>query len=153
MLRPLDRIVEFAIGALAVALIATAFGQVVARYVFAQSFVWVLEVDVLLMVWLALLSGYLGVRRHAHMATDFLVARFAAAARRRLALVVNLLCVLIVVVIGWNSLAIVDAMTGMYFISIPVEQTVLYMSLPTGMALMLVALLAELASLVRGARP
>src|SRR5690606_22382826 len=62
MLGRLDRLVEFTIGAIAIALVITAFAQVVARYVFGHSFVWVLEVDVLLMVWLTLLSGYVGVR-------------------------------------------------------------------------------------------
>ncbi|MCL4746199.1 MAG: TRAP transporter small permease [Burkholderiaceae bacterium] len=152
MLRLLDRLVGFVVGAVALALIATAFGQVVARYVFSQSFVWVLEVDVLLMVWLALLSGYLGVRRHGHMATDFLIVRLGEAARRRLAFAVHLLCALLVAVIGWNSLAVVDAMRGMYFVSIPLEQTALYMSLPVGMALMLVALVAEMRAMIGGER-
>ena len=61
MLRGLDRLVEFLVGALAVALIATAFGQVVARYLFSYSFSWVLEVDVMLLVWLTFLSIGLGV--------------------------------------------------------------------------------------------
>lgn len=150
MLQRLDRLVEFTIGAIAVALIGTAFGQVVARYAFGESFAWVLEVDVMLMAWLTMLSGYVGVRRHAHMATDFLVARLSPAWRRRMAIVAGLLCALIVAIIGWTSQSIVDSMRGMYFVSIHVEQTVLYASLPVGMGLMLLAILVDLAKLVRG---
>lgn len=149
MLRILDRAVETAIGAIAVALIATAFAQVVARYVFAHSFAWVLEIDILLLVWMTLLSGYLGVRRRAHMAADFLVERLAARARRRFALAVQGLCAFLVVVVGWASLEIVESMQGMYFVSVPVEQTVLYASLPVGMALMLLALAVEIVRLLR----
>lgn len=150
MLHRLDRLVAFTIGAIAVALVATAFGQVVARYAFGQSFAWVLEVDVMLMVWLTMLSGYVGVRRRAHMATDFLVAQLSPAWRRRMAIVAGLLCALIVVIIGWTSRDIVDSMSGMYFVSIHLEQTVMYASLPVGMGLMLVAIVADLAKLVRG---
>lgn len=150
MLRVLDRLVEFVVGALAVALIVTAFGQVVARYVFAQAFPWVLEVDVMLLVWLTFLSGYVGVRRHSHMATDFAVAALSAVWRRRVAIVVYLLCALLVAIVGWSSLTVIDAMSGMYFVSIPVEQTVMYASLPVGMGLMFVAIVAELVTLLRG---
>lgn len=150
MLRRLDSLVEFTIGAIAVALIATAFGQVVARYLFGQSFAWVLEVDVMLMVWLTLLSGYVGVRRHAHMATDFLVAALSPAWRRGASILAWTLCALLVAIIGWTSLIIVDSMSGMYFVSIHVEQTVMYASLPVGMSLMLLAIVVELTGLVRG---
>lgn len=149
MLRILDRGVEFTIGAIAIALVVTAFGQVVARYGFSYSFPWVLEVDVLLMVWLTFLSGYVGVRRRAHMATDFVVASLPAAWRRRLAIVAWLLCALLVIIVGWSSGTVIDAMAGMYFVSIPVEQTVMYASLPVGMALMLVAIVVELVALLR----
>lgn len=150
--RGLDRLVEIAIGVIAVALVVTAFGQVVARYLFSHSFVWVLEVDVLLMVWLTFLSGYVGVRRRAHMATDFVVASLSAAARRRAAIVVALLSAALVAIIGWSSREVLDAMSGMQFVSIPIEQNVMYASVPVGMGLMLVAIVAELVELVR-ARP
>ncbi len=149
MLRGIDRLVEFLVGALAAALIATAFGQVVARYLFSYSFSWVLEVDVMLLVWLTFLSGYLGVRRHAHMATDFAVATLPARWRHDLSIVAWLLCAILVAIVGWSSLAVVDSMRGMPFVSIPVEQTVLYTCLPVGMGLMFVAICAELATLVR----
>lgn len=150
MLGRLDRCVEFTIGAIAVALIATAFGQVVARYAFGQSFAWVLEVDVMLMVWLTMLSGYVGVRRRAHMGTDFLVASLSPAWRRRASILAWTLCALLVAIVGWTSRVIVDSMSGMYFVSIHVEQTVMYASLPVGMGLMLLAIVVELADLVRG---
>ena len=150
MLGRLDRLVEYTIGAIAVALVVTAFGQVVARYVFGHSFVWVLEVDVLLMVWLTLLSGYVGVRRRAHMATDVFVASLPPAWRRRAAILAWTLCATLVAIVGWSSRVVIDAMSGMYFVSIPIEQTVMYASLPVGMGLMLVAIVVEIAALARG---
>ena len=49
MLKLLDRAVAAAIGLIAAALLVTAFGQVIARYVFARPFTWVLEFDVVLL--------------------------------------------------------------------------------------------------------
>lgn len=153
LLRILDRTIELAIGTIALALIVTAFGQVVARYLFGQAFSWVLEVDVLLMVWLTLLSGYLGVRRRGLMATDFLVARLAHRPRWLVALAVQALCGALAAIVGWHSFAIIDAMQGMRFVSIDIEQTALYWSLPVGMGLMLLAIAVEFATLLRqGAR-
>lgn len=142
--------IESTIGAIAVALVVTAFGQVVARYGFSYSFPWVLEVDVMLMVWLTFLSGYVGVRRRAHMATDFLVASLSGTWRRRVAIVAWLLCAMLVALVGWNSIPVLDAMTGMHFVSVPIQLNAMYASLPVGMALMLVAIAAELVALVRG---
>ena len=86
MLKPLDRTIEILIAVIAVALLVTAFGQVVARFVFNQPFTWVLELDVLLLVWLTMLSGYIGVRRNLHMAVDFIVAQWHPQWRRAAAL-------------------------------------------------------------------
>ena len=149
LLRALDRTIEVGIGVIALALIATAFGQVVARYVFGQAFGWALEVDVLLMVWLTMLSGYLGVRRRSHMATDFIVARFGPGVQRAVAVLVQLLCAALVTIVGLNSFAIIDAMQGMRFVSIDIEQTALYWSLPIGMGLMLLAIGVEFARRLR----
>jgi C4-dicarboxylate transporter DctQ subunit len=152
MLRALDRAVETLLGLIAVALIATAFGQVVARYAFSRPFTWVLELDVLLLVWAAMLSGYVGVRRNAHMAVDMLVARAAPASRRRIALASHALCMAFVALCGWKSFDVIDAMQGMRFTSIALELPWLYWSLPAGCGLMLLALAAGVPALVRGRR-
>jgi TRAP-type C4-dicarboxylate transport system permease small subunit len=150
MLRWLDRAVETLLGLLALALAGTAFAQVVARYVFASAFTWVLELDVLLLVWLTMLSGYVGVRRGAHMASDFALGRLSGAARRRIAIASQLLCGAFVGLAGWKSFDVIDAMQGMAFASIPVGQPVLYWALPVGMGLMLLAIAAEILRLARG---
>lgn len=140
MLRLLDRAVEGALGLIAAALIATAGGQVVARYLFNQPFGWVLELDVLLLVWLAMLSGYVGVRRKAHMAMDEFVGRLSPANRRRAALASYALCIGFTALLAWKSVAVVDAMRGIPFTTLGIEQPWLYASLPVGALLMLVAL-------------
>lgn len=149
MVRWLDRAVETMLALLLLALIATVFAQVIARYVFAQPFSWVLELDVLLLVWLTMLSGYVGVRRGTHIASDFALRSASSVTRHRFAIAVQLLCAMFVALAGWKSLENIDAMKGMPLASLPLEQPVIYWSLPVGMGLMVVATVLELRHLVR----
>ena len=144
MLKLLDRAVAAAIGLIAAALLATAFGQVIARYVFNRPFTWVLELDVVLMVWLTLLAGYIGVRRNLHMAVDFVVAKWPPRARRGAEIGSLLLSAGFTGVLLWAGFPVIDAMEGMEFVALGAAQNWMYWSLPVGAALMLVAFAAEL---------
>lgn len=143
MLKSLDRIIELAIGLLAIALLVTAFGQVIARYAFGQPFTWVLELDVMLLVWLAMLSGYVGIRRNLHMAVEFVVAKWPPRVRRWTALVSLGASAAFTAILGWTSLAVIESMEGMEFVALGVGQTWMYWSVPAGAALMLLAFAAE----------
>ena len=143
MLKLLDRAVEILIGLLAAALLVTAFGQVVARYVFNRPFTWVLELDVLLLVWLTMLAGYVGVRRNLHMAVDFVVAKWRPGARRIAGVAALLLSAGFTAILGWTSLPVVESMEGMWFTALGIGQPWMYWSVPVGAALMLVAFAAE----------
>ncbi|HEY7609905.1 MAG TPA: TRAP transporter small permease [Alphaproteobacteria bacterium] len=144
MLTLLDRAVAALIGLIAASLLATAFGQVVARYVFDRPFTWVLELDVILLVWLTMLAGYVGVRRNLHMAVDFVVAKWRPGARRAAALASLALSAGFTGVLLWASFPVIDAMEGMSFASLGLAQNWMYWSVPVGAALMLIAFAAEL---------
>lgn len=143
MLKLLDRAIEILIGLVSATLLLTAFGQVIARYVFARPFTWVLELDVLLLVWLTMLAGYIGVRRNLHMAVDFVVAKWSPAGKKRAALFALLLSAAFTAVLGYTSLPVVESMEGMLFPALDVGQPWMYWSVPVGAALMLVAFAAE----------
>ncbi len=145
MLKLLDRAVAALIGLIAAALLVTAFGQVIARYVFGQPFTWVLELDVILLVWLTMLAGYIGVRRNLHMAVDFVAAKWSPGARRAAALASLLLSAGFTGVLLWASFPVIDAMEGTAFPALGVANNWMYWSVPVGAALMLVAFAAELA--------
>jgi len=125
------------------ALLVTAFGQVIARYVFDRPFTWVLELDVILLIWLTMLSGYAGVRRNLHMAVDFVVAKWKAPWRRAAEIGSLLLSAAFTAVLLWASFPIVDAMEGMSFTALGVAQNWMYWAVPVGAALMLVAFAVE----------
>ncbi len=142
----LDRAVECLIGLLLVALVVTAFGQVVARYVFSQPFSWVLEADIFLMVWATFLAGYVGVRRDSHLRVDYFLERLTVANRRRARLAARLLSIAFVAVLGVKSFEVIRAMEGMTFTALPLGMDLLYWSLPVGSGLMLLALVTGLLS-------
>ncbi|MCW5771566.1 MAG: TRAP transporter small permease subunit [Rhodospirillaceae bacterium] len=143
MLKLLDRTIEILIGLLAVALLVTAFGQVVARYAFGQPFTWVLELDVLLLVWLAMLSGYIGIRRNIHMAVEFVVAKFPRRLRRFTSLASVAASAAFTATLAWTSLPVIDSMEGMDFTALGIGQPWMYWAVPTGGVLMLIAFAVE----------
>jgi TRAP-type C4-dicarboxylate transport system permease small subunit len=149
-MRRLDRAIEVLVGLIIVALVVTAFGQVLARYVFSRPFTWVLETDIFLMLWATFLSGYVGVRRDIHLRVDYFTERMSPRGRRRAALATRLLCIVFVTTMGVTSLQVVRAMEGIAFTSIPLGMDALYWSLPLGAALMLVALVEGLVRDWRG---
>lgn len=140
MLRRLDTAVGWLLTALLVVLVAIGSAQIVWRFVLGSPLSWVMEASVLLMVWATMLAGYLGVRRDSHLSADF--AGFQARPRMRwwLDLASLLLCLVFVAVYGIASFTVIDAMEGIPFTSLPLEQPWLYASLPVGAALMALAL-------------
>jgi TRAP-type C4-dicarboxylate transport system permease small subunit len=149
-MRALDRLVEFALGALSIALVATAFAQVVARYVFSRPFPWMLELDIFLLVWATYLSGYVGIRRDCHLRVTFLLERMSAERRRRAERLNRVLAIVFVTLLGVKSFDVIAAMSGITFTALPLGMDVLYWSLPISSGLMLVALIE---GLVRDRRP
>ena len=144
LLRGLDRAVGLALLALLAALVAIGGLQIVFRFVLGNPLPWVLEASVLGMVWATMLSGYVGVRQNRHLSADFVGLRLSPRRRWVLDLVAMLLCLVFLAVYGWSSLAVVDAMDGIPFTSLPVEQPALYWSLPVGALLMALAFAVRL---------
>ncbi len=68
------------------------FANVVARYVFNENILWALEVTVFLFAWLVLLGVSYGVKKHIHLGVDVLVMRVGAGARKVLAIIAVLAC-------------------------------------------------------------
>ena len=139
LLRALDHVVEFSLFAILATLVAIGGLQVVWRFVLNDPLAWVLEVSVILMVWATMLSGYVGVRRNAHLSADFVGLSMRPRARWLLEGLTLLLCLVFLAVYGWTSFAVIDAMEGIPFASIPVTQPAMYWSLPAGAVLMALA--------------
>lgn len=140
----LDRVVLVLLGAALVTLVSVGGAQIVLRETVGTPLPWATEFSVVLMIWATMLSGYVGVRRNSHLSADFLGLNMSERKRRALRTAALLLSLLFVVVYGWQSRIVIDAMEGIPFTSLPFTQPVLYMSLPVGALLMAMALLERL---------
>jgi TRAP-type C4-dicarboxylate transport system permease small subunit len=146
----LDRAVLALLGLSLVALVLIAGAQIVLRETVGIAMPWAMELSVLLMVWATMLTGYTGVRRNAHLSADFLGLSSSERTRRVLNTLALLLSLVFVLVYGWESRLVIDAMEGIPFTSLPITQPVLYWSLPVGAFLMALALLDRLWLQIRG---
>lgn len=94
--RLLHIILLWAIGALIFAMMVVTFGQVVARYAFANSLSWSEEVGRYIFVWITFLGMAAAFQSKAHIALDFLLSLLPAKPSRAL----NVLNALLVAVVG-----------------------------------------------------
>ncbi|WP_439590191.1 TRAP transporter small permease [Hydrogenophaga sp.] len=146
----LDRIVLALLGLALLGLVGIGGAQIVLRETIGIPLPWAMELSVLIMIWATMLTGYVGVRRNSHLSADFLGLNMSERLRRALSTLALLLSLLFVVVYGWQSRLVIDAMEGIPFTSLTVTQPVLYWSLPVGAFLMALALLHRLWLQVRG---
>ncbi len=89
------------------------------------------------------LVSYVKVRRNIHLSADFAGFAMKPHTRWRLDLAGLLLCILFLGVYGWNSFKVIDAMDGIPFTSLPLEQPALYWPLPASALLMALALVVR----------
>ena len=146
----LDRVVVALLGLALLILVGIGGTQIVLRETLGTPLPWAMELSVLIMIWATMLTGYVGVRRNAHLSADFLGLSTSERTRRVLTTLSLLLSLLFVLVYGWQSRLVIDAMEGSPFTSLTVTQPVLYWSLPVGAFLMALALLHRLWLQVRG---
>lgn len=151
-LRLLDTAIEWLLAALLAILVGIGAAQVVARYLLGSPLTWVVEASVLLMVWATMLAGYVGVRRNVHLSADFAGLKMRPRTRWWLGAASLVLSLVFVAVYGIASLAVVDAMEGIPFTSIPLTQPALYAALPVSAALMALALAVRLAAHLKAPR-
>lgn len=140
----LDRAVVALLGLSLLVLVLVGGGQIVLRETTGTPLPWATEFSVVLMIWATMLTGYVGVRRNSHLSADFLGLSMSERRRRLMRTLALLLSLVFVLVYGWQSRLVIDAMEGIPFTSMPVTQPLLYWSLPVGAALMALALLHRL---------
>lgn len=130
------RLVEYAIVALFVILIAAVFFQVVARYVFNQPPAWSEELARYCQVWIIILASSICLRKGSHLAVDYLGRILSSRMRFRLQ---GLLYALIGVYVGVVTVSGVRLMlVGHYQVSpaLQLNMSWVYLIFPLGGALM-----------------
>ena len=137
-MRWLEHLEEGLVAFLMAAMTLTAFGQVVARYVFNYSFVWALEVNTVFFAWLIFVGMSYGVRVGSHIGIDAVTKMLKPAGQRVLGMIGAVLCTiyaLIVLVGGWKY---VDKMfeVGIDMQDLPIPQWIPRIVLPLGFLLL-----------------
>ena len=97
------------------------FVNVVMRYLFNSSFIWVLETVTFLFAWLVLLGVSYAVKKTANLGVDTVINLFSKPVRRTLALIAGVICVIYAFMLlkgawdYWANFANLPKTTGRWF--------------------------------------
>ena len=151
-MRWLDRLEEWIVVLMLVAMTGLTFLQVVLRYVFNTGLTWALEMTTVFFAVMIFVGVSYGVRLGAHIGVDAIVRLMPRALRRATSIVVVLLCLVYtgtVIVGAWVYVSKMK-MVGVELEDLPIPVWVVRSILPLGYALMAFRFLQVLWQLVTG---
>ncbi|WP_249871638.1 TRAP transporter small permease [Oceanobacillus saliphilus] len=117
-------------------IVGTTFFQVIMRYLFNISYVWVEELAIWSMVWLVFLGSVLGVIEMAHPRIDFLVNRLPGKIKITVEIFTNLVCAIVVAILTYYTLPLIKLNSNNISVGLQLPVSILYYSLLIGGALM-----------------
>lgn len=79
------------------------FEQVVLRYILQWPSIWQNELGLYLLMFSAFVGGAYGLKHGAHVGVDLIVIRLPKKAQLILKIIVSVLCLLLIVVVGWKA--------------------------------------------------
>jgi TRAP-type C4-dicarboxylate transport system permease small subunit len=132
-----SKILEYIVGALFLALAATAFAQVFFRYALRNSLTWAYELDILLMIWAIWLSAAIGIYRKAHLRITLFSQRLPLGTQRILVVLIDFFVLLFLIILGIKGIGVVQSMEGMSFTSIDIPRGLMFAAAPVGATLMI----------------
>lgn len=132
-----DRLEEWIISLMLLAMTALAFMQVVRRYVFNTGFSWTLELITVLFACMIFVGISYGVRVGSHIGVDALVRLLPQAQRRLVSLLAVTLCLVYVGFVLYGSSIYVSKMfeIGVELDDLPIERWQVLLVMPIGYAL------------------
>ena len=142
------RILSAALGTCVIAMTGLAVLQVVLRYVFASSLIWVEEVSVIIMLWMTWLGVTVLWLTQSHIAVDFLTSRFSQSTNRALAVIFDGIAIIIAVAFLYASRETLSTMVGMELDTLAIDLSIKYYPVPVGAAGMGLAALLDLCALL-----
>ena len=135
----LDRIVGGALAIIMGGMTVLVFASVVLRYVLNSPVTWSEELASLLFAWLTFVGAYVGFRSRSHIAIDTLVVVLPKSLRQGIARVVDVLVLGVLGLFVWQGVRLCITTWGLEFPAMEISRGYLYLSLPLGGALMIVA--------------
>jgi len=137
----LDRIVGGFLALIMGGMTVLVFSSVVLRYVLNSPVTWSEELASLLFAWLTFVGAYVGFRTHSHIRIDTLTMLLPAGVRSGIRRAVDAGVLLVLGVFIWQGFSLVTTTWSLEFPAMEISRGYLYLSLPIGACLMLVAIL------------
>jgi TRAP-type C4-dicarboxylate transport system permease small subunit len=148
--RIIDGILYYFCGLALTALVGICFIQVVARYLFNNSFAWAEEISIVLLLWATWGGACLALKQGTHLKVRILEDRLAESHKAMLRMSLSILVVPFLVVITFASGPVLDAMQVQTLMSLPgVSMSVMYASVPFGTLMMLLYVIRIVAADVK----
>ncbi len=137
----IDRLVGWALAVCLGAMTCLVFVNVLCRFILNTPLVWSDELASLLFAWLTFVGAYVGSRSRSHIAIDTLVIFLPQTVRRGLARIVDAGVLLLLANFVWQGFRLTVTTWSLEYPAMEISRGYLYLSLPLGACLMLVAIL------------
>ncbi len=139
----LDRIVGGLLALIMGGMTVLVFVSVVLRYVLNSPVTWSEELASLLFAWLTFVGAYVGFRTHSHIRIDTMTMFLPAGLRSGIRRMVDVGVLLVLGVFIWQGFSLVATTWSLEFPAMEISRGYLYLSLPLGACLMLVAIMVS----------
>ena len=137
----IDRIVGWALAANLGFMTSLVFVSVLFRYVLNRPLAWTEELASLLFAWLTFVGAYVGFRTRSHIRIDSLMILFPPAVRRTIGNCVDLCVLALLALFIWQGFMLTRTTWSLEFPALEISRGYLYVSLPIGACLMVLAIL------------
>ncbi len=139
--RLLDRLMQGVLALLLGSMTLLVFVSVVRRYVLNNPMTWSEECAQMLFAWLTFLGAYVGFRSRSHIIIDTLLIYLPLPLRRALSRFVDLCVLALLLLMVWEGFSLAQTTWSLEFPAMEISRGYLYLSLPVGAVLMVLAIL------------
>lgn len=141
----IDGILFYLLAACLAALVGICFVQVIVRYLFSFTFIWVEEVSIILLLWTAWWAACLAMKQGSHLRVRIFEDRLTPQTNIILRLALNCLAIAFLIIVFLTSKVMLEGMAYMTLIGFPrLPMNTMYASAPVGCVLMIYYLLRSI---------
>ena len=139
----LDRVVGGVLALILGVMTILVFASVVLRYVMNSPVTWSEELASLLFAWITFVGAFVGFRSRSHIAIDTLVVFLPRTARRAIGRMADVVVLCVLGLFVWQGVRLCVTTWGLEFPAMEISRGYLYLSLPLGASLMIVAVVEQ----------
>jgi C4-dicarboxylate transporter, DctQ subunit len=123
---------------LLITLVVICLAQVIARYVFNDSFSWAEEISVVILLWATWGGACMAMKSNTHLRMSILEDRWSLRSRMFIRSILHLIVICFLVTVAVNSRLTIDSMANITLGSLPqIPMNIMYYSVPVGCLLLI----------------